>query len=220
MWRIFGFDMQSRSPGVVLQHVHLQDEQIIIHDEDATEEQRRASAHASQSDLMRYFRHDNSDGYDSDDMEPSALPHALDGYQNYVYRRRSECVCRVNFLKPDAGDTWNLRLLLHHISASSWEHIRTVDGVVHGSHQSAAHTLGLVADAQEYDLTFREALHFPTPRELRSLLVTLIIAGAPARDIWDTHKYHLMTDYMTHMSESAATDRALRHMDLMLAKHG
>lgn len=261
MWRIFGFDMQSRSPSVTLLFVHLQDEQIVVHDEDASEEQRRALANASQSDLMRYFRRpagqpfddltfldyfeqfsvepkqrrrkrsrrnqqrsesedDNSDGYDSDDMEPAALPHSTDGYQNYVYRRREECVCRVNFLKPDAGDVWYLRLLLHHIAASSWEDIRTVNGILRDSHQSAAHALGLVADAQEYDLTFREAMHFSTPRELRSLLVTLIIVGAPARNIWDTHKDHLMADYITHMSESAATDRALRHIDLMLAKHG
>ena len=261
MWRIFGFDMQSRSPGVILLYVHLEGQQVVIHDEDDTAEQRRELAKNSQTDLMRYFRRptgepfdeltfldyfeqftvepkqrrrkrgrrnqqrnesedDNSDGYDSDDADPTATPNRIDGYGNYVYRRRSQCVCRVNFLKPDSGDVWYLRLLLHHIASQSWEQIRTVDAVLHESHQSAAHALGLVADAQEYDLTLRESLNFSTPRELRSLLVTLIIAGAPARDLWDTHKQHFMTDYMCRMSESSATDSALRQLDVMLAKHG
>jgi len=44
MWRIFGFDVQSRSPTVILLFVHLENEQIAIHEEDATEEERRAAA--------------------------------------------------------------------------------------------------------------------------------------------------------------------------------
>lgn len=150
MWRIFGFDMQSRSPAVILLFVHLEGEQIVVHEEDATEEERRAAADSSTTDLMRYFRRPaglpfdsltyldyfeqytaqpkqrthkrrrpnhqnqqrgesddvNSDGYDSDEMDPSIITNVQDGYQNYVYRRRSDCVCRIHFLKPDAGDIW------------------------------------------------------------------------------------------------------------------
>ncbi|CAM9593390.1 unnamed protein product, partial [Ectocarpus fasciculatus] len=219
MWRIFGFDMQSRSPNVILLYIHLQGEQVVVHDEDATAEQRRALADSSQSDLMRYLRRPAGQPFDSLTF--------LDYFEQYTVqpkqrrrKRNRHCVCRVNFLKPDAGDIWYLRLLLHHIASTSWEHIRTVHGVLHDSHQSAAQALGLVADAEEYDLTFREAINFSTPRELRSLLVTLIIAGAPARDLWDTHKDLLMTDYMCRMSTSSATDSALRQLDLMLAKHG
>ncbi|CAM9218862.1 unnamed protein product, partial [Ectocarpus sp. 12 AP-2014] len=92
-----------------------------------------------------------------------------------VYRRRAPCACRMNFLTPGSGDIWYLRLLLHHIPASNWTDFRLYNRQVHASHQSVARARGLVADSQEYDLTFMEAIDFSTPRGLRCLLVTLII---------------------------------------------
>ena len=78
----------------------------------------------------------------------------------------------MNFLKPDAGDIWYLRLLLHHVAASSWNDIRTVQHVLYDSHEEAARQLGPVQDAQEYLLAFQEAITFSISRELRQLLVT------------------------------------------------
>jgi len=167
MWRIFGFDMQKRSPNVILLHVHLEGEQTVVHDEDASHEQRRSAANSVVTDLMRYLQRprghpfdaltfldyfeqytvqpkqrrkrvnrnqqrsesddDNSDGFDSDDPDHSVASDHQDGYQNFVYRRQTPCVCRINFLKPDSGDLWYLRLLLHHVPVSSWVDIRTVN---------------------------------------------------------------------------------------------
>ena len=91
---------------------------------------------------------------------------------------------------------------------------------VHPTHQSAVQARGLVADLQEFDLTLREAKNLATPRELRSLFVTLINAGAPAKTLWDLHQYDLMSDFLCQMSQSAALNRALTQIDLMLHKHG
>ena len=87
---------------------------------------------------------DNSDGLDSDDPDHSVASDHQDGYQNFVYRRQTPCVCRINFLKPDSGDLWYLRLLLYHVPVSSWADIRTVNNVVHPTHQSAAQARGLL----------------------------------------------------------------------------
>ncbi|CAM9941562.1 unnamed protein product [Ectocarpus sp. 6 AP-2014] len=260
MWRMFDFDMQNRSPNVILLFIHLENEQIVVHDDDASEDQRRAMARSSTSDLMLYLRRpagqafldltyldyfeqytvepkqrrkrrsrnhqrresedDNNDGYNSDDVDISAAPHDTDGYNNCVYRRRSPCVCRTNFLKPDSGDTWYLRLLLHNIPASNWTDLRLYNGELHESHQSAARARGLVAVTQEYDLTFREAISFSTPRELRCLFVTLVIAGAPANTLWETHQDILVSDYRCQMSNASALDASFRQLDLMLSKHG
>ena len=66
-----------------------------------------------------------------------------DLYSNYVYRKTFPCVCRMNF-KPDAGYAWYLRLLRHHIPSSSWENIRTVNGILHDTHNKAARQRGLL----------------------------------------------------------------------------
>ncbi|CAM9337287.1 unnamed protein product, partial [Scytosiphon promiscuus] len=240
MWRIFGFSMQHRSPTVILLFVHLQGEQIVVHDEDDDQQERQKRADAVISPLMQYMRRPQVDKFVNltfleyfeqfivqlKQRRKRVNPNQqrgdddVDGYNNYVYRRRSPCVCRINFMSPDVGDIWYLRLLLHQVPASSWIDLRTVNGMNHDSYESAARALGIVADSQEFQITFREAITFSTPRELRSLLVTLIIAGGPASLLWNENKIHLMSDLLNQMSQSAALDFALRQIDGMLAKHG
>ena len=70
-----------------------------------------------------------------------------------------------------------------------------------------------------YHLAFQEAIDFPTPRELRTLLVTLIIAGAPVSSLWDSCSGAVASDFLSTMPPSTAKDRALHHIDLMLSKH-
>ena len=65
MWRIFGFDMQKCSPNVILLHVHLQGEQVVVHDEDASHEQRRSAAKNAVTDLIRYIRRPRGHPFDS-----------------------------------------------------------------------------------------------------------------------------------------------------------
>ncbi|CAM9250899.1 unnamed protein product, partial [Laminaria digitata] len=221
MWRMCGYDMQQRSPNVILLFVHLENEPIVVHDEADDEPQRRAKVNKSRAnDSHDTDSEDSGSNSDSLHHNPPPNPHRTDVYGNYVYARLSECVCRVNFLKLDAGDIWYLCLLLHHVAASSWNDKRTVQDALYNSHEQAARQLGLVQDSEEYLLAFQDAITFSTPRELRQLLVTLIIAGAPTRTLWDTHSIDMTSDYSTRTSNSSANDQALRHIDLMLSKHG
>ena len=65
MWRIFGFDMQKRSPNVILLHVHLEGEQTVVHDEDASHEHRRSAANSAVTDLMRYLQRPRGHPFDA-----------------------------------------------------------------------------------------------------------------------------------------------------------
>ena len=91
---------------------------------------------------------------------------------------------------------------------------------LYGTHNGAARQRGLVQENEEDHIAFQEAINFSTPRELRILLVTLIIAGAPAASLWDFHRDALSAEFQLTMSISSAYDRALRQIDLMLSKHG
>ncbi|CAN0283168.1 unnamed protein product [Scytosiphon promiscuus] len=245
MWRIFGFSMQHRSPTVILLFVHLQGKQVVVHEEDDDRQQRQKRANAAVSPLMQYMRRPG--GAISANLtsleyfeqfivqlkqrrkrvnpneqreEESRQTTAVTVTEVMTRLRRSPCVCRINFMSPDVEDIWYLRLLLHQVPASSWIGLRTVNGIPHDSYEGAARALGIVADSQEFQITFREAITFSTPRELRSSLVTLIIAGAPACLLWNEHKNDLMSDLPNQMSQSAALDSALRQIDGVLSKHG
>ena len=55
MWRILGYETQQRTPNVILLFVHLENEQIVVHDEADNEEQSIAKANTSTSDLIKFF---------------------------------------------------------------------------------------------------------------------------------------------------------------------
>ena len=66
----------------------------------------------------------------------------------------------------------------------------------------------------------QEALGFASARELRRLFTTLILHGAPAPPLWEEFQIHLSLDFAVTMPDAASFDAALKHIDLMLNKHG
>ena len=106
------------------------------------------------------------------------------------------------------------------IVSSGWEDIRTVHGIIYDTPNDAARQRGLVQDHEEYPIAFEEAIEFSTPRELRTLLVTFIIAGAPASALGGSHCSALDADFRSTTSPSTAQQRATRDIDLVLKKHG
>ncbi|KAI9911223.1 hypothetical protein PsorP6_009643 [Peronosclerospora sorghi] len=56
------------------------------------------------------------------------------------------------FVPPTSGERFFLRFLLTVVpGAQSFEHLRTVDGVVHPTFQSACGALGLLKEDAEWD---------------------------------------------------------------------
>ncbi|KAF7685569.1 ATP-dependent DNA helicase PIF1, partial [Cucumispora dikerogammari] len=77
-------------------------------------------------------------------------------------------------------ERYALRLLLCHvIGPRSFTDIRTVNGTLHPSYVEAAKALGLIETTHPYELTFREAVDFATPKQLRVLFVNLLGYGMP-----------------------------------------
>lgn len=64
MWRIFGFELQHRTPNVTLLIVHLEGEHVVVHGEADNLEQ-SAKANESVSDLMKYFGRPPGPGFDN-----------------------------------------------------------------------------------------------------------------------------------------------------------
>ena len=98
-------------------------------------------------------------------------------------------------LYPSSGEVFYLKLLLFHTTPRSFLLARTVDGTVHESFQAAARALGLLDDNTKGELCFTEAVESGySPEQLRCLLVTLAMDGAPALDLLESNKEILMAD--------------------------
>ena len=74
-----------------------------------------------------------------------------------------------------------------------------VDGITYTSFASSAKDLGIFTDVTEAQICMEEAVgDFCTPYQLKCLFVTLVVQGAPAREIFDTFTDYLVQDYIVN----------------------
>ena len=77
---------------------------------------------------------------------------------------------------PAEGERYYLRVLLNHVpGATSFQHLRTVDGVVHPSFREAAEKRGLIEEDNTLDECLFEAADFHMPSSLRRLFATILV---------------------------------------------
>ena len=115
---------------------------------------------------------------------PTAWRDQVPDHEMYVYQRlRGEKICQMNMLYPSSGEVFYLKHLLLHTTP------------VYESFQAAAQALGLLEDNTKGELCFTEAVESGySPAQLRCLLVTLAMDGAPALDLLESNREILMAD--------------------------
>ena len=218
-WRIFGFHVNQREPSVSALPVHLPRKDSLLF---STENVERVLA-TTVSMLDRYLSRPADTMFDDvryceyyeQFMVSNSLPRGavvnwrdqVPCHQMYVYQRlRGEKICRMNMLYPSVGEKFYLKLLLLHTAPRSFLLARTVDGTAHESFQVAAQALGLLDDNTEGEQCFNEAVESGfSPQQLRCLLVTLAMDGAPARNLLENNQNILMADFSELVSTPIAS---------------
>ena len=98
-------------------------------------------------------------------------------------------------LNPHTKELFFLRTLLHHVPGpKSYEHLRTVDGVVHDTNQDACIALGLFEDDATIEQAFEEGASFRVSESaLLQLFVTLCVHAMPSNPLalWEKFKIEL-----------------------------
>ncbi|CAN1256878.1 ATP-dependent DNA helicase PIF1 [Linum perenne] len=86
-------------------------------------------------------------------------------------RKKGFAIGRVRSIPPRAGDVFYLRMLLSKIpGALSFEHLRTVHGVVYKDYQEACQALGLLSNDNEWNSVMAEVSQWAMAPLIRSLL--------------------------------------------------
>jgi hypothetical protein len=112
---------------------------------------------------------------------------------------------RVYTIHPRNDDCFHLRLLLHAVRGpTSFEVIRTVNGIVHGTFKAACQALGILANDNHWDETIEEATLCHSPHQLRDLFSTMLIFChiANPENLWD--KYN--SDFSEDIAYNAAIE--------------
>jgi hypothetical protein len=125
---------------------------------------------------------------------------------------------RMYFVHPTAGERFYLRRLLQvQRGATSFAHLRVVDGVEHPTFRCACLALGLLADDGEWRHAMQEAAVFQTGRQLRILLASILlhcIVGDPLGLF--THNRVGLSDDLLHRERTRRNDPDLELSDVQL----
>ncbi|CDO69901.1 hypothetical protein BN946_scf184884.g60 [Trametes cinnabarina] len=202
-WRILGYHITSKEPGVSSLPVHLPSRSL----SHRQYQQRGSVSELSLSLLERYFRRPEGTFMSPNQLTKNfanityaeyystfrlATYDPLKTGQPRIFEERDTGdnvtrmhviqrvrehahVARIQPARVSEGERYFLRALLQHRSANSFEDLRTINGVLHDSFQDAAHASGLFADDNEGELSIIEAISaLRTPRQLRILFVHLL----------------------------------------------
>ena len=83
-------------------------------------------------------------------------------------------------ISPTQFEPFYLRLLLLHVrGATSYENLRTVDGIIYDSFSAACLVLKLIEDDEEWINAMEEATLWMMPGRLRLLFVRILIHCQP-----------------------------------------
>ena len=199
MWRIFGFNLSESSPSVLQLPLHLPNMNSVTFKagEDLTDVVARDTA--SKSMLTEYFLANQQHVWARDILYKD-FPGSFTWQRQKYWRPREKQhqVGRIVSAHPAEGERYFLRVLLNHVPGkTSFEDLRTVDGVLCDSFREAAERLGLIEADNTLDECLIESTQFAMPASLRRLFATILVFCEPGdvRGLWHRNLEALFDDY-------------------------
>jgi len=123
-------------------------------------------------------------------------------------------------------------MLLYHVPGpTSFEHLRTVDGVLRETFQDACAARGLLETDDEWDSCLTEAATIDTGNQLRELFVSIVLYNNPSNPcaLFERHTYSLSDDcqyrlrtfhHINNPSNEQIISLALHEIDHLLQQNG
>ncbi|CAE1278018.1 unnamed protein product [Acanthosepion pharaonis] len=119
--------------------------------------------------------------------------------EGYPGVKKDATLGRVFTVPPSRQECFYLRLLLHEVSSStSYNNLRTVNGVLCDTFREACLRLGLFEDDSQWDATMAEGALLKMPSALHHLFTTILQMCEPSdpKSLWDKYKDFLSEDIL------------------------
>uniref|UniRef100_A0A453CJP2 ATP-dependent DNA helicase n=1 Tax=Aegilops tauschii subsp. strangulata TaxID=200361 RepID=A0A453CJP2_AEGTS len=226
LWRIYGFDLSQIFPSVRQLQLHLPNMHMVSFPAGANLDDVLSQEGASKTMLTEYFeankKYELARGILYKDF-PSYFVWMSGGK---YWKRRDERmqIGRIVSAHPAEGERYYLRVLLNHVTgATSFQDLRTVNGIVYSTFREAAERRGLIESDNTINECLDEAKVFHMPSSLRRLFATILVFCEPSnvRGLWDRHMEAMTEDYrLTQMCPHAVEQMALLDIKNMLESMG
>lgn len=189
--------------------VHLEHEQYIVFDENDS----GGIQHTQNTHLTAFFkaneRYPEARSILYPDFPSKFTWHSCE--REWCPRKSAKTSGRMVFVPPNAGEKFYARLLLLVVpDVRSFEHLKTVHGIVHLTYRDTCFARGLLADDNEWKRTLEDGRHMQTGWQLRQLFVAIVANNQPSQpaQLWHLFKDALCDDLprsLTHRNVGAIT---------------
>lgn len=213
IWRIFSFAIHERHPTVVHLAVHLENGQRVYF---TTENALQRAERPPSTTLTSFFETCRSDEFAKTLMYVEMPKYytwnqstrkfqrrkqgkRVPGYEN-VYS--TDALGRIYTIHPNNDECYYLRLLLVNVRGpTSFENIKTVDGVLYRTYREACQRLQLLEDDSHWEQTLGDAIISANPHQIRTLFSIIIATCFPSRpmELWIRYKNEMADDILYRM---------------------
>lgn len=117
--------------------------------------------------------------------------------KKWTVRREGWALGRMYWVSPLAGERFYLRTLLTMVKgATSFEDLRTVNGILYPTFRDACMMRGLLEDDSEWRLCLQDAVVFQTGYRLRQLFATILLHCSPHQPhaLWNEFRGYICDD--------------------------
>ncbi|XP_010490304.1 PREDICTED: uncharacterized protein LOC104768062 [Camelina sativa] len=154
MWRILAYPIHYRQTAVVPLTFHEEGKQPIYYREGEFAQNVMDHDSLDEYQFLALFELNKRDE-EARKLLYEEIPSKFiwDGNEKEFYRRKTRAVAigRINYVPPTIDDAYHLRILLNSKRGpTSFDHIKTVNGVIHKTYREACYALGLLDDDKEY----------------------------------------------------------------------
>ena len=200
-WHLFDFDLHYRHPPVQHLQLHLPDRQpVYYYPSRQTGSQLLQRPNIYRTTLTGFFEacrqyHDIAADLLYPDF-PSKFVWKTDT-KSWSPRQRGFSIGRVHFAVPSDGERYFLRMLLYNVPGpTSFEDLRTYQGILYPTFQDGCLARGLLESDDEWDMCLTEAGFIQTGSQLRNLFAMILINNSLANplSLFNTHFPNLSDD--------------------------
>ncbi|VEN49979.1 unnamed protein product [Callosobruchus maculatus] len=213
MWRIFSFAIHERHPTVIHLAVHLENGQRVYF---TAENVLQRVDRPPSTTLTSFFEMCQNDDF-ARTLLYSEMPRYYTWNQSSkkFQRRRlglpvpgfpqvfsTDALGRIYTVHPSQDECFYLRLLLVNVRVpTSFQHLRTVNGVLCGTYREACQRLGLLENDSHWDHTLGDAAISSNANQIRTLFAIILSTCFPSAptDLWNKYKYHMAEDILHQM---------------------
>lgn len=220
VWRILSFDIHERSPAIIHLAVHLENGQRVYFTEnnvnDVINSPRDTTLTAFfklciEDDFAKTLTYDKIPSFYTWNKTTHKFERRKKGetVESHPGIKKTNTLGRIYVVHPNNSECFYMRMLLHVVKGpTSFENLRTVQGITYDTYQAACKTMGLLEDDSHWKNTLSEAALCCSSSSLRYLFAIIIVFChvSDALILWNIYRENMAEDILNRKRREIASN--------------